>query len=359
MKTLICILAVLWLALGSLPAPGQTPALDLVTGRGAAGSTDQPPSDVELQELVRLLSNPALVERLRQRLPESALQQPGDSFSVSGLQQYFQETLDLVEGRSGDIVHALTTLPQFYQTISVAWNMNMAASNFLKSAIYVVIFLFGGFGLEWLYWTYLSTTLARIELSKPKSYGSVLRAAALRAVLLFGSIAVFAFGSVGLFLAFEWSPFIDHIMLSLLAGIIGMRCVVMIAVFILAPKVDDLRLMPYDAVAAKNIYSWILAVSAVGLLGYLSVGIIDRLAVSAPSLLAVEALVGLLFASVLIAAFWQSHSMRRRVSIAIGASDATGAGAALPAPGNFNLVLSSVLVVVAFILWYFNFHLFS
>ncbi|MCZ6895802.1 MAG: mechanosensitive ion channel [Gammaproteobacteria bacterium] len=351
MKNLIRILVALWLALGSLPAQGQTPALDLVTGKGAAASKDQRPSEVELRELIRLLGNPALVERLRQRLPETALQQADDSLSVSGLQQHFQEILNHVKIGSGDLVHALIKLPQLYQAISAAWNKNMAASNFLKSAIYVVIFLFGGFGLEWLYWTYLSTTLTRIELSKPKSYGSVLKAAALRAVLLFGSIAVFAFGSVGLFLAFEWSPFIDHIVLSLLAGIIGMRFVVMIAVFVLAPKVDDLRLMPFDKAAAKNIYTWILAISAVGLLGYLSVGIIDRMAVSAPSLLAIESLVGLLFATVLVAAFWQSYSMRRRVSGAIGAGDAVVGGAPLPVPGNFKLVLSSVLVLVGFILW--------
>ena len=97
-------------------------------------------------------------------------------------------------------------------------------------------FLFGGFGLEWLYWSYLSPMLKWVELSKPKTYGGVLKAAPLRAALLFGSIAVFAFGSIGLFVGFEWSAFIDDIVLSLLAGIIVMRFVIMVAVFVLAPR---------------------------------------------------------------------------------------------------------------------------
>ncbi len=350
MRNILCILAILWLALGNLPAQGQT-ALGLMSGKAAADPADQRTSEQELQELMRLLSNPVLMEQLKQRLPETSEQGAGESLSVSGLQQHLQATLTLVEQRAQEIVHALTTLPQLSKTLSVAWNENLAASNFLQSAIYVVIFLFGGFGLEWLYWSYLSSTLTRIELSKPKTYGSVLKAAVLRAVLLFGSIAVFAFGSVGLFVAFEWSPFVDHIVRSLLAAIIGMRFVIMLAVFVLAPKVDDLRLMPLDRAAARNIYTWILAVSGVGLLGYLCVGIIARMAVSGPTLLAVESLVGLLFAAVLLAAFWQSDAMRRRVSGAIRAGGATVAGASLPAPGNFKLVLSSALVLVAFILW--------
>ena len=195
-----------------------------------------------------------------------------------------------------------------------------------------------------------------VELSKPKTYGGVLKAALLRAALLFGSIAVFAFGSIGLYVGFEWSAFIDDIVLSLLAGIIVMRFVIMVAVFVLAPKVDDLRLVPLDTAAAKNIYAWILAAGGMGLLGYLSVDTIDRMAIAAPSLLAVESIAGLLFVAVLISAIWQSVSMRR------GALASTGDGAAAttasatpdafqPSPGNIKPVLSSALVLVAFALW--------
>ena len=214
---------------------------------------------------------------------------------------------------------------------------------------YVIIFLFGGFGLEWLYWSYLSATLTRIELSKPKTYGSILKAAVLRAVLLFGSIAVFASGSVGLFVGFEWSPFVDQIVLSLLAGIIAMRFIIMIGVFVLAPKVEDLRLMPLDRTAARNVYACILTVSGVGLLGYLCVEIMDQMALTAPSLLAVESIAGSLFVAVLIAAFWQTEFVRRREFAASGGS--VVAGVPLPAPGNLKLIVSSALVLVAFILW--------
>ena len=105
-----------------------------------------------------------------------------------------------------------------------------------------------------------------------------------------------------------------------------------------------------------RVYAWILAAGGMGLLGYLSVDTIDRMAIAAPSLLAVESIAGLLFVAVLISAIWQSVSMRR------GALASTGDGAAAttasatpdafqPSPGNIKPVLSSALVLVAFALW--------
>ena len=212
-------------------------------------------------------------------------------------------------------------------------------------------FLFGGFGLEWLYWSYLSATLKRIELSNPKTYGGVLKAAMIRATLLFGSIAVFAFGSIGLFGAFEWSPILEHVVISLLTGIIVMRLIIMIAIFILAPKVDELRLLPLDRAAANSIYRWILAITGVGLIGVLVVDRLGLIGIEAPSLVAVETLAGLIFVTVMISALWQINSVLRRGLMSRGVGADVVIDAALPTPGNFKLVFSSAILVVAFLLW--------
>ena len=357
------VLATLWLVTINLPAQAQTPMqrsmMGVTSGAGSEDPAGSPASEQDLEELIRLLSNPALVEQLKQRLSNAADAQAGDDLSSSNLQKYFRGVLTLVEIRGREIVAALTEIPELSSAVSEAWNENTVASDFLQSAIYVVVFLFGGFGLEWLYWSYLSPTLKWVEHSRPRGYGSVLRAAALRAALLFGSIGVFAFGSIGLFVAFDWSAFIDDIVLSLLAGIIAMRFIIMIAVFVLAPKVDDLRLLPLDRTAARNIYAWVLAASGVGLLGYLAVDTIDQMAVADSSLLAVQSIAGTLFVAVLIGAFWQSESVRRRdlgLAAAGGAgadSDVTG-GVFQQSPGNLKPVLFSALALVAFILWLLN-----
>ena len=369
MKIILHVIAILWLTAGILPAQAKT-ALDLIGTKAGDSSEDaekQGATDQDFQELLRLLSNPALVAQLTHRSNETTGRRFGDGSIIASTRIQFQDLLNRFDSRAQAIALALTTVPQLYSELTTTWMESIAGSEFLRSAIHVIIFLFGGFGLEWLYWSYLSAVLKRVELSNPETYGGVLKAAVLRAALLFGSIAVFGVGSIGLFVGFEWSPFVEHMVIALLAGIIAIRFIVMVAVFVLAPKVDDLRLLPLSEAVAKNIYAWILIVSGVGLLGILSVDTIDRMVFAASSSLAVETMAGLLFVAVLIAAFWQSDSVRRKglasagteagmkanKGTEVGAEIEAGAEAAadLPTPGNFRLVLSSTIVLVAFVLW--------
>lgn len=353
MKLFLTVVAALWLTATIVPVQAQT-----VLGPPGTVSSDsdkQQTSEQEVRELLRLLSKPELVEKLKERLPETADGPDERALTVSGLQKYLQAALVRIEVRVQDIVQAAKAVPELSNAIAAAWHERMAADDFLQSPIYVIIFLFGGFGLEWLYWSYMSGSLKRIELSKPKTYGSILKAAVLRAALLFGSIAVFAVGSIGLFVSFTWSPFIADIVLSLLAGIISIRVIIMLAVFVLAPKVDDLRLLPLDQTAAHNIYAWTIGVSSVGLLGYLFVDTLVRLAIAPASLLAIEVMAGAVFAFVSIGAFWQSDSLGRKQSVLngvdVGADGSATAGTLMAAPSNFTTVLWSALVLVVFVLW--------
>ncbi len=353
MKIFLTFVGALWLTGAIVPVQAQ--AVLGLSGTESSDSGTQQTSDQELRELLRLLSKPELVEKLRERIPETADRPDERALTVWGLKNFFQAALVSIEARVQNIVQAAITVPELSYALSVAWHERMAADGFLQSSIYVIIFLFGGFGLEWLYWSYLSGSLKRIELSKPKSYGSVLKAAVLRAALLFGSIAVFAFGNIGLFVSFTWSPFIADIVLSLLTGIIAMRVIIMFSVFILAPKVDDLRLLPLDQTAAHNIYAWTIGISSVGLLGFLFVDTLVRLSIAPASLLAIEVMAGALFAFVIIAAIWQSDSLRRKQSVLNGldvsADGSAVAGTLMAAPGNFTTVLWSTLVLLALVLW--------
>lgn len=345
MKINQCILVMLLSVAAMIPLQAQI--LPGLPGGEIEESAEQQSSERDFAELIRLLSNPALVKQLQQKLSATTDLQPGDKLSVSGLQTYFQASLINVEERVGEIVHAVSGIPRLSEALSTAWTENMGGSAFLRSAIYVIIFLFGGFGLEWLYWSYLSGTLKRIEHSKPKIYSEILRVAVLRALLLFGGTALFAIGSIGLFIGFEWSSFIGNIVLSLLAGIIAMRFIVMISVFVLSPRVDDLRLLPLDKAAAKNIYRWILIISGIILLGYLILDTLSRMAIESSSLLAVNVIAGLVIASSLIVAIWQSDSLRGHAPSTIGDDTA----AHMARPSNFKIVMWSALVLIVFILW--------
>ena len=192
MKLFLALVGALWLTVAVVPLHAQS--LLGIPGTNSSDNDKQQTSEQEVLELIRLLSKPELVEKLRERLTVSAGDPDERELIVSGLQKYFRAALSRIEGRLQDIVQAAKAVPELSNALSAAWHERIAADNFLQSPIYVIIFLFGGFGLEWLYWSYMSGSLKRIELSKPKTYGSILKAAMLRAALLFGSIAIFGFG---------------------------------------------------------------------------------------------------------------------------------------------------------------------
>ena len=353
MRYLTALLIALWFVAGVVPAQAQTP-LDLMRGntnKTAETAAPSQASERDVQDLLRLLSNPALVEQLKQRSGETGEAGEAGGFSLAAVQRVFQRTLTRVKERARVVGQALRMLPNLPDEISAAAASSIRGSESLRTVIHIIIFLFGGFGLEWLYWSYLSATLKRVELSKPGTYGELLKAGLVRATLLFGSIAVFAVGSIGLFAAFEWSAFIEHIVISLVTGIIVMRLIIMAAVFILAPKVDQLRLLPLSKAVASNIYRWILAVTGLGLVGFL---VVDRLAligVPAASVIAVESLAGLIFVAAMIGAFWHINAVFRRGIVTQGVGADVVIDPALPTPGNFKIVFTSAIVVVAYLLW--------
>ena len=143
MNIILHILAALWLATSILPAQAQAQGALMAITRGERAEDVAVPqaSEQDIQELVRLLSNPELVAQLKQRLPQAADAGAADDYSASNLRVYFQEKLIYAELRGRSIVNALTTVPELSKALSMAWNESMAASDFLQSAIYVVIFL--------------------------------------------------------------------------------------------------------------------------------------------------------------------------------------------------------------------------
>ncbi len=348
MKLFLVFFTALWLFASVAPAPAQSVL-------GQAEAETQQTSEQEVRELLRLLSKPELVEELKKRLPDATAVGAEDGFTLSGLQNHFQATIVEIETRVQDIVQAVDAIPALSRTLSAAWHQHMAADDFLQSPIYIIIFLFGGFGLEWLYWAYLLGSLKRIELSKPKTYGQVLKAAGLRAVLLFGSIGVFSFGSIGLFVGFTWAPIIADMVLSMLAAIIAMRVIIIIAVFALAPKVNDLRLLPLNQATAHNIYAWTITIATIGLLGYVVTDISTRLALPPTSLLAIEVMAGTIFIAFAIAAVWHFDRLKRNQIVDIEPDINTGAaitaGDMLSTVNNFSSVLRTVLLLIGFLFW--------
>ncbi|MGI9509256.1 MAG: mechanosensitive ion channel family protein, partial [Geminicoccaceae bacterium] len=221
----------------------------------------------------------------------------------------------------------------------------------LRSAIYVIIFLFVGAGLEWLYWRYAGGTLRRIELGSLTTLGQSVSGALIRGVLLSASILIFALGALGTFLSFDWPSFAGELVLSLLMAVVTMRVVSTLAVFVLAPRVDGLRLLPLDGPAAKLLFNWTMAVVAIGVIGFFAAETLDELAIAPAAVLAVKAVAGMIFVLILITAVWSLEAVFSGRHRATEDEDAPALIQSRQGPRHLGSIIWSALILTAFGFW--------
>ena len=110
------------IAIGVLLPPQAQAQLGLLTGSSENNdgqAAEQQANQKDLEELIRLLSNPELVKQLQQRLPATD-SVDNSELSVSALETYLQASLVRIQLRASEIVHALAGVPQLSQALSAA-----------------------------------------------------------------------------------------------------------------------------------------------------------------------------------------------------------------------------------------------
>ena len=246
-----------------LPGAGAQSLLP-ATSADAQAVEIAPPSPNDLKELIRLLED----ERIRNWLEKGAEnatwnETPRAGADRDGLRAQLTALLDRTRERGQLLQGVWNGLAKAPAHLVEEWRQNLTGAETVRSLTYVLIFLFIGGGVEWLYRQYTNKRLLRLQLSVPDSLPDRLRAAALRALLIFGGLIVFSLGSIGGFLSFEWSSFVEALVLNLLILVIALRTISTLSMFVLAPRVRELRLAPFENALAKQIHlTFILSLSA-------------------------------------------------------------------------------------------------
>ncbi|MGI9511123.1 MAG: hypothetical protein ACR2QJ_17435, partial [Geminicoccaceae bacterium] len=164
MKACSMIMLAAWLLLGTSVVTAQTPGLPSLSNEETAAETVAPPSPNDLRELMRLLGDERVSSWLRQQASQDGLATENNAALGLSFQQQIQSALAYVQFRATEIRAASVALLGASTLLDDAWDAEMSDDETLRSAIYVIIFLFVGAGLEWLYWRYAGGTLRRIEL---------------------------------------------------------------------------------------------------------------------------------------------------------------------------------------------------
>ncbi|WP_299473118.1 mechanosensitive ion channel family protein [uncultured Roseibium sp.] len=306
----------------------------LLPGAGAS-ETEAPaaePSPNDIKELARLLADPAIVNWLQQRadgLNDGATQN-------QTFREAVQQGLNEIENRVQLVGASLALLPDAPAIISQTWQEGLAPRQQLNFVVLLIIFIFVGAGLEWLYWRYAGYFRRRIELGRSDSYLDKARSAVTRLALVSGGALFFSIGTIGTFVIFEWPPNAREFVLELLVSLVILRAIAAIALFALAPRVETLRLMPLSRTNAQILYLGVMVTSAILLFGSNLSETIVHLGRNEPVGLAIDISAAAAATLLAIALLWLMYSR----------SELQGRSILMPVIGTFVLLMLFVLWLI-------------
>jgi small-conductance mechanosensitive channel len=339
--------AVLWLMFGSMAmAQGillQPSSTDSSTNTSAEQqATTNGDSPEEVKALLQLLANENVVRWLQNELDAKA---PQSAANTSGnIKAAMARRLQHLRTRAADVMQAVTDLPALPASLQQRWQSGMTAVDTLRSVIYLLIFLFIGFGLEWLYWCYASLKLHQLELSDVSGLKASAERASTVGLLRLGGATLFSLGCVGTFLFFDWAELAGQVVLSVLFVAVSLRILLVASRVVFAPASEHLRMVPMSTPMARRCVFWIFVIAAVGLITRITADTFTELGINNSARISVYFLASAALAAVIIVAIWAWFS-NTRVAYATEAR----AGYALSSKSNSPYVLPVALTILTLV----------
>ena len=219
-------------------------------GASAQDAVITDPSANDLHEFTRLLADERIQNWIATQADDADL---ADTTRSQTLRDQLVGVLDQTRTRMGDIAQAWQVLPTTPGLFAEQWRTKLNSGKQVRGLTFVMIFLFVGAGLEWLFRQYTNALKLRIELHPVETIRGRIGAACLRALIALAGLAIFALGSIGAFAAFDWPPALEGFVLNLLVVIFSVRAIHSVLVLFLAPSVQELRLLPLGNRFARNL----------------------------------------------------------------------------------------------------------
>ncbi len=208
------------------------------------------PSSNDLAEFTRLLSDTRIQNWIAAQATDAG---PNDSEQTQSLNDQLTGIIGQLRTRIGALGAAWRALRSAPADFAAKWRTTLKPGEQVRGLTFVLIFLFVGAGLEWLFRQYTNPLKLRIELNPVETVRGRITAAGLRALIMIAGLTIFDLGSIGAFAAFSWPPTLEAFVLNLLVMIFLVRAIHTVIVFFLAPAVQELRLVPISNALAKRL----------------------------------------------------------------------------------------------------------
>ena len=218
------------------------------------------PSTNDIHEFTRLLADDRVQEWLRQQADNA---EPTTTGAAPDVRAQLDALILRTQGRIAALVRTWEGLGQAPELLQGRWREQVTDDRRVRSLTFVLIFLFLGAGLEWLFRQYSNPIRRRLEITQFKTPAKRIIAAVSRAGIALTGLLAFAVGSIGAFAAFDWPPLLFALILNLLMAIVVIRAVGTTLLLFFAPFVPRLRLVPVSTGMARLISRIGLAFTAV------------------------------------------------------------------------------------------------
>ncbi|PHS05732.1 MAG: hypothetical protein COA78_15080 [Blastopirellula sp.] len=313
------------------------------------------PSPNDIREFQRLLGDTRIQNWLKQAAEaEPSIETKG---SGVGMKEQLLLVVQKIKQRRADLREAWNGISLTPEIITVIWQSEMSDTATLQAITYLVIFLVVGAGFEWLYVQYFGQRLLRLELQKFVNLKRRVRVALARAALIFGSLFVFALGSVGTFLSFDWPSMVELVVLEILIVILVVRVGITVSRFFLSPRVEDLRLVSLDRREAKAVHFWLAVIVTFGVVSLAISSVFEKLLIATTLVVPILANLSVAVMGMAIWAIVTLIAIWRIASLIANNRDGYGkpsANASSRTSARFWALYLSIIVGAIFLLWVIN-----
>lgn len=153
----------------------------------------------------------------------------------------------------------LTQAPEEARRAAEAAHTTLMSGAGVRSVTYLVLLLFIGIAVEWLYWTYAYSPLRAVQSAPAQSPLQALRLG-LRLLLLRGSgLLLFTAAALGASAAFTWPPHVHQLVVFATMLLLVLRLSWIVVSIVIAPGRPQRRLVPIAPRAARWLAATLLA----------------------------------------------------------------------------------------------------
>ncbi|WP_262029633.1 mechanosensitive ion channel family protein [Microvirga sp. Mcv34] len=227
-------------------------------GSAWAQAEPAPPAPPQVQELLRLLEDPAtrawIDRQARSPVPPAAEtpQQPQDMNS-----ELMARRVEALRTHLASLAAAVPRLPHEARHAADLLSQELQSRSAVDVVLLVLGFLGLGAGAEWIFRRITASAGERIVSHPIRTAGDRLRLIGWRLGFDLAHVAIFGLGSIGAFLVFDWPPLLRRIVLAYLLAALLLRVALLVSRVLLSPWAvrphgpEVLRVVPMTDEAAR------------------------------------------------------------------------------------------------------------